>query len=329
MRINVHAGHNHLAPGAYGIFSETKEDRAVKDRVIAKLQAAGHIVYDCTDEVGRTASENLANIVRKCNAHKVDLDVSIHFNAFNGAAEGVEVLCYDGGTHAVAGRILSAIAKKGYKNRGIKPGNWLYVLANTNDPALLIECCFCDNQHDANLYRAEQIADAIVEGITGRVVAAAQWIQNSVGWWYRYADGSFPANKWEQINGKWYYFDNKGYMAANQWIKYKEKWYWVDGSGAMQVGWVKPGPFWYYLNENGAMLTGWVGYGGKWYYLNPTAKDGLPEGAMMTGAVEVKGILYSMGSNGALEWEVDLKGGALKAIAAGKWEIEFPEKKSK
>ena len=75
MRINVHAGHNFKVPGASGIFSETSEDRKVKDLVIRKLQAAGHTVYDCTDESSGTVNGNLAAIVANCNAHAVDLSL--------------------------------------------------------------------------------------------------------------------------------------------------------------------------------------------------------------------------------------------------------------
>ena len=85
---NVHAGHNFHVPGASGIFSETVEDRKVKDLVISKLRALGHTVYDCTDENGITQSQNLTNIVRNCNAHNVDLDISIHFNASDGNGHG-------------------------------------------------------------------------------------------------------------------------------------------------------------------------------------------------------------------------------------------------
>ena len=49
MILNVHAGHNFKVPGASGIFSETVEDRNVKNLVISKLQNLGHTVYDCTD----------------------------------------------------------------------------------------------------------------------------------------------------------------------------------------------------------------------------------------------------------------------------------------
>lgn len=168
---NIHGGHNAIVPGASGCFSEVTEDRNVKNLVIAKLRSLGHTVYDCTDDAGTTSNANLGNIVAKCNAHNVDLDVSIHFNAFNGSAHGVEVLCYDGGTHGVANNILAAITALGFTNRGIKDGSWLYVLQHTRSQAILIECCFCDCAADAAKYSAESMATAIVKGITGKSVS--------------------------------------------------------------------------------------------------------------------------------------------------------------
>mgnify|MGYP004612564665 CR=1 FL=1 len=55
MKINVHAGHNFHVPGASGCFSETVEDRKVKNLVISKLRLQGHTVYDCTVENGTSA----------------------------------------------------------------------------------------------------------------------------------------------------------------------------------------------------------------------------------------------------------------------------------
>ena len=89
---NVHGGHNHIVPGAKGLLDETTEDRKVTARVISALRAAGHTVYDCTDDAGKTQGRNLASIVAKCNAHAVDLDVSIHLNA--GGGKGVEENSY-------------------------------------------------------------------------------------------------------------------------------------------------------------------------------------------------------------------------------------------
>ena len=173
MKFNVHGGHNFKVQGASGYFSETKEDRNVKNLVVSKLKTLGHEVYDCTDEDGATQSKNLANIVNKCNAHAVDLDISIHFNASNGAGHGVEVLVYSDKSKAkpYAQNIVNAIANLGFTNRGIKVRTELYVLRKTKAPSLLVECCFCDNKGDANIYNAEKMADAIVKGITGQVVS--------------------------------------------------------------------------------------------------------------------------------------------------------------
>ena len=180
MIINVHAGHNAHAPGASGLLNEVKEDRRVKDGVIAKLKALGHTVYDCTDDHGTTAKACLQNIVYNCNAHKADLDVSIHFNAGagdaqgNGKTTGVEVLVYKAGNAAsgYAAKICAAISALGFRNRGVKARPDLYVLKHTKAPALLVECCFVDDADDAKLYDAGEMAAAIVQGITGQAVSA-------------------------------------------------------------------------------------------------------------------------------------------------------------
>ena len=172
MKINVHGGHNFHVPGAGGCFSETHEDRNVKNKLIALLRAEGHTVYDCTDEDGRSQNANLSNIVRKCNAHSVDLDVSIHFNAYDGSAHGVEVCVPNGSSQTVrAARICNKIAALGFTNRGVKYRNNLCVLNRTKAPALLVECCFCDSKADAKLYDADKMARAIAEGILGKKIS--------------------------------------------------------------------------------------------------------------------------------------------------------------
>ena len=172
--LNVHAGHNFNVSGADGYFSETTENRKVKDGVISKLRSLNCTVYDCTDNNGKTQNENLKNIVAKCNAHTVDLDISIHFNASNGQGHGVEVLQYSDKTKEIAQNICNAIAKLGFKNRGIKDRTDLYVLKHTKAPAILIECCFCDSAIDAGLYNYNSMANAIVEGLMGEVKETVQ-----------------------------------------------------------------------------------------------------------------------------------------------------------
>ena len=179
MKINVHAGHNPdgmIACGAIGLIKESTEARLVKNLVIQKLREAGHTVYDCTIDDGKSAKDILQRIVSKCNQHSVDLDISIHFNAGrndqtgDGSIGGTEIFVYNtnGTSYTYASNILNSIVALGFTNRGIKVNQDLYVLANTKSQALLIECCFVDDADDVKLYNYEKMALAIVKGITGK-----------------------------------------------------------------------------------------------------------------------------------------------------------------
>ena len=167
---NVHGGHNFIVPGAKGLLDETTEDRKVTARVISALRAAGHTVYDCTDDSGRTQGQNLANIVAKCNAHPVDLNISNHLNA--GGGTGVEVWCYNEKTKDIAAAICASVSSAlGIPNRGVKYSKNLYVLRKTAGSAILVECCFVDNQNDASHWNADKCGDAIASAIAGKTVA--------------------------------------------------------------------------------------------------------------------------------------------------------------
>lgn len=178
MRINVHAGHNPdgmTACGAIGLIRESTEARAVKDRVIAQLASIGHTVRDCTCNNGTSQNDILQKIVAACNAQEADLDISIHFNAgaqpeADGHTTGTEVYVYSTSSAATAyaQRVVDSIAALGFRNRGVKERQSLYVLRHTKAPAMLIECCFVDDPDDVSLYNADRMAAAIVAGITGQ-----------------------------------------------------------------------------------------------------------------------------------------------------------------
>lgn len=172
MKFNVHGGHNSHVTGASKYLNELNEDRKVKNEVIRLLKAQGHTVYDCTDDNGTTQNANLSNIVKKCNAHSVDLDVSIHLNA--GGGTGVEAYIYPGSSSKdEATRICSKVSSAlGIKNRGVKDGSNLYVVRHTNAPAVLVECCFVDNTTDRDHWDANKCAKAIVEGILNKTVSS-------------------------------------------------------------------------------------------------------------------------------------------------------------
>ena len=183
MKVNVHAGHNpdgKIASGAVGFIKESTQARAVTKKVVELLKAAGHTVYNCTCSDGTSQNDVLKKIVKKCNVHEVDIDVSIHFNSgaaeqkANGKTTGTEVLVTSNESKAkpTAEKVLKKITALGFRNRGIKVRNDLYVLKHTKAPAMLIECCFVDDKDDAKLYSAEKMAKAIAEGIIGTVAPA-------------------------------------------------------------------------------------------------------------------------------------------------------------
>ena len=127
------------------------------------------------------------------------------------------------------------------------------------------------------------------------VMAATQgWKQNSKGWWYQNADGTYPTNKWSKINGVWYFFDANGYMLANSWVKdSKGDWYYVGANGAMLINsWAKDkAGLWYWLTDDGSMFEGgWAKINGQWYFFNEA-------GVMQSGVVKVEGQTYYLGGN--------------------------------
>lgn len=107
--------------------------------------------------------------------------------------------------------------------------------------------------------------------------AQGTWTWGARGWWYRYADGTYPTNTSKTIDGQVYRFDADGYMRTG-WVFEQGSWYYHAPSGAQATGWVLDGVSWYYLTPGtGQMATGWVKDGANWYYLNPA------NGKMKTG----------------------------------------------
>jgi N-acetylmuramoyl-L-alanine amidase len=170
MKFGIDIGHN-CPPdsGAKGIKSENKLTMEVGNKVIAKLENLGHTVIACKPNSARTVNQSLGSRCEKANSNRVDIFVSIHFNAFNGQANGTEVFAISDAGKKVAQKVLDEIVKLGFFNRGVKSGSHLYVLRRTNMPGILIECCFIDSAKDIQLYDGETMANAIVAGLTGKV----------------------------------------------------------------------------------------------------------------------------------------------------------------
>jgi N-acetylmuramoyl-L-alanine amidase len=173
MKIAMSSGHAKHVRGARGSpvppeLDEVDEARRVVEGTAAKLRAAGVECVTFHDDVSMSQSENLSRIVDWHNKQKRDTDCSIHFNAFDSSAHGCEVLYVTQQT--LASVMASAIADAGpFTNRGAKYRSDLAFLNGTDEPAVLVEVCFCDHTGDSNNYRAnyEAICEAIAESISG------------------------------------------------------------------------------------------------------------------------------------------------------------------
>lgn len=128
--------------------------------------------------------------------------------------------------------------------------------------------------------------------LTAKFKKSGKWIQSGSRWWYRYEDGSYPADELCKIGNAWYGFDPAGWMQTG-WAVHNNKWYYFAQSGAMATEWIHVGGTWYYLNTDGSMVTGWNSIKGKWYYMNRS-------GAMVTGWNSIGGRWYYMNGSGAM-----------------------------
>ncbi|MTK11073.1 MAG: N-acetylmuramoyl-L-alanine amidase, partial [Clostridiaceae bacterium] len=134
------------------------------------------VVYTRTEDqrsVPMSVTESLQKRCDTSNNANAKYFVSIHCNSFEvDSANGTETLRNE--SNSESERLATAIQKNiisgvGTYNRGLKDGNWLYVVKNTNSPAVLTELGFLTNPNDAeklvsDSYR-QKYAEAIANGI--------------------------------------------------------------------------------------------------------------------------------------------------------------------
>ena len=166
MQIVISSGHGKLVRGASGYIDEVDEARKVVEKLAEDLRVLKISVITFHDDTSTTQNENLETIVNFHNLQERDLDVSVHFNAYQTTSSpmGTEVLYLTQGD--LASEISQAISEAGrLPNRGAKKRSDLYFLNHTDQPAILIEVCFVDSSADANLYRTH--FGAICQAIAG------------------------------------------------------------------------------------------------------------------------------------------------------------------
>lgn len=171
MKVVMSSGHGKYIRGASGYLDEVNEARRVVDQVAAVLETMGVSVTTFHDDVSDDQSENLNRIVDFHNSKSRDLDISVHFNAYQTTSSpmGTEVLYVSSGGLEYAELTVDKIAAVGFINRGPKKRTDLFFLNNTEMPAILIETCFVDSRADADLYKSHfnEVCNAIASAISG------------------------------------------------------------------------------------------------------------------------------------------------------------------
>jgi N-acetylmuramoyl-L-alanine amidase len=177
MKIVMSSGHGKYIRGASGSscgswgLDEVDQARRVVEQSATMMRHLGADVTTFHDNTSHDQNTNLNTIVNFHNSQKRDVDISVHFNAYQctSKAMGVEVLYVTQQT--LAADISAAIADAGhFLDRGPKKRTDLFFLNNTQEPAVLIETCFCDSSTDAELYNQgfDVICQAIAEAVTGQ-----------------------------------------------------------------------------------------------------------------------------------------------------------------
>lgn len=169
-KLVISSGHGLHVRGASGILDEVDEARRVVEQLAKDLRARGVEVLIFHDDTSTSQNENLNTIVNYHNAQTRDLDISVHFNAYEQVSKpmGTEVLFVT--QSSLAAEVSWAIADAGALiNRGAKKRTDLFFLNNTEEPAILLEVCFVDSEADAETYNAHfaEICDAIADTLGG------------------------------------------------------------------------------------------------------------------------------------------------------------------
>jgi N-acetylmuramoyl-L-alanine amidase len=175
MKIVISSGHGLYIRGAAGPqpwgLDEVNEARKVVERTTDYFRQVDVDTITYHDDVSHSQSENLNRIVNFHNAQSRDLDISVHFNAYQVTSKPMGTECLYVTQESLARTVASEIAiAGGLINRGPKYRHDLAFLNGTEEPAILIEVCFVDSQSDAGLYRTsfDAICAAIAEAVSGR-----------------------------------------------------------------------------------------------------------------------------------------------------------------
>lgn len=147
------------------------------------------------------ATVELVNLIEKINEEKADICVSIHSNGYGddfNSANGWEAFYYDDPKYPEGKKLAEALRKRslvlGLTDRGIKPGNHLAIVRDTEDMAtVLIETGFHTNREDLAKLKDNSFRDLVAKTYCQGILDyfGIEWVEPSTTTLYKVQVGSF------------------------------------------------------------------------------------------------------------------------------------------
>lgn len=184
MKILLISGHGAGDSGACGNgYKEADLTREVVNILKDKLSKYAQVdVYNQS----RNAFDDVNNGRLQVNWTNYNYVLEIHFNSFNGTANGTEIYTTRiEEAKTVEEKIMNKMSQY-FSARGVKEKNFnvIYSAKKSGISSALLEVCFIDNVNDINIYQANKdgICQAICDGIAeGFGLKEGNYTSNEVG----------------------------------------------------------------------------------------------------------------------------------------------------
>lgn len=173
--VYVDPGHGGSDPGAIGYgYNEKDLVLTVSRKLKSRLEAAGiKVVMSRDSDVYVSLKERSG----QANSIMPDIFISVHMNAFNSQAKGIETLYYKNIDIDLANLLQSNLIRNtGAIDRRAKFQD-LHVTRETKMPASLVECGFIDNGEEVNLLRNDAYQNKLADAMT---TGAIQYLERNV-----------------------------------------------------------------------------------------------------------------------------------------------------
>jgi N-acetylmuramoyl-L-alanine amidase len=177
VKIMIDAGHDENTPGKRSLDGSLREfqfNKVVVEKMVYMLNQYENVELSLAHNIHDGIDQSLKERTDLANKIKVDCYISIHANAGNTSARGIETYIHpnaDSETYVLARAIHdNTVILTKQNNRGIKRNDF-HVLRETNMKAVLIECGFMTNVDDLHLLKSEGYRHLCAEGIVRGLVA--------------------------------------------------------------------------------------------------------------------------------------------------------------